>query len=244
MKVALFANNKVGWEAAEFLARRDDTEVVALIIHPDKRARYRREIITALPHVKRIYEATEPVEWIDADIGLSVYFGYILHEPLLSMFPCGIINLHPGLLPFNRGEHPAVWSIIEHTPCGTTLHYIDEGIDTGDVIVQKPVNVQPFDTGESLYRKLEYASIDLLREAWPLIVAGNAPRKKQEVGGSFHKRSDLAKIRVIDLKAEQPIGKTIDLLRALSFPNYGVRFFKDGYAITIRLNIEWADGAE
>ena len=245
MKIVLLANNKVGWEAAAFLMRQDDTEISTLVVHPDKRARYKREIVQTFPHVKRIIEADQIdkemdyFKSLDADLALSVYFGYILKPEFLALFPRGVINLHPSLLPYNRGAHPAVWSIIDGTPAGATLHYIDEGIDTGDVIVQKPVEVQPFDTGESLYRKLEYASIDLLKETWSLIVSGKAPRKKQKAGGPSHRRNDLAKIRMIDLDKEQSIGETIDLLRALSFPGGGAKITVDGYTMTIKLSIEW-----
>ena len=58
------------------------------------------------------------------------------------------------MLPYNRGMHPWYWSIVDETPAGVTIHFIDENIDEGHIIAQKEVLIDPTDTGESLYGKL------------------------------------------------------------------------------------------
>src|SRR5205823_2904000 len=157
---------------------------------------------------------------------LSVLFDYILSGKFLALFPRGCLNLHPALLPYNRGEYPNVWSIVEGTPSGVTLHYIDEGIDTGDIIAQKAVPVDPVDTGETLYRKLEQASVVLFKETWPHVCAGRAPRIPQILTtGTQHKRRDVETIDEIDLNRSYIAGDLINILRSRTFPPYRGAYF-------------------
>ncbi|MEM9666371.1 MAG: formyltransferase family protein, partial [Bacteroidota bacterium] len=144
MKVLLFVNGWVGWQVARWLARQD-AEVVGLVLHPAGRRRYGREIEAAFPDVPRLDgaalrtpEARAAVEALQPVMGLSIYFGYLFEPALISCFPRGLVNLHPGLLPYNRGAYPNVWSLVDQTPAGVTLHQIDAGIDTGPVLAQHP----------------------------------------------------------------------------------------------------------
>src|SRR5581483_3200217 len=155
------------------------------------------------------------------DLGLSVFFGYILRAPVLEMFPAGCLNVHPGLLPYNRGTYPNVWSIVEGTPAGVTLHYVDEGVDTGDIVAQREVAVEPTDTGATLYAKLEEACLETFAAAWPAIAAGTAPRRPQPAApGTTHRRADVERIDRIELDRHYPARELIDVLRARTFPPY------------------------
>jgi len=73
-------------------------------------------------------------------IDFIITFGYgkILKADLLKLVTA--INIHPGYLPYNRGPNPNLWSFMDDTPKGVTIHYVDEGIDTGDIIAQKKVS--------------------------------------------------------------------------------------------------------
>jgi methionyl-tRNA formyltransferase len=71
-----------------------------------------------------------------------------------------------------------------------TIHYVDHGIDTGDIIVQKEVAFQPEETLKSSYRKLSVALEQLFMQTWPDIRAGNLKAKPQPAGGSFHRLKD------------------------------------------------------
>lgn len=62
-----------------------------------------------------------------------------------------VINTHPSYLPYNRGKYPYYWAIVDGTPFGVTIHYVDEGIDTGNILWRKKIRVLPTDTGGSLY---------------------------------------------------------------------------------------------
>src|SRR5688572_25850818 len=110
---------------------------VALVLHPTEKGKYRDEMIAVskLPP-ERVFDGSQlgerqmidGIQQLRPELGLSVFFGYILKPPFLSIFPRGCLNLHPAYLPYNRGAHPNVWSIVDRTPAGVTLHYLDAGI--------------------------------------------------------------------------------------------------------------------
>jgi methionyl-tRNA formyltransferase len=165
MRMLFLGNNWLGWQVLRWLKEQRE-EIVGIVIHPPKRRRYGDELVAeagSLPIFDgewlRDSTVLDSIRKLDCEIAVSILFGYILRPEFLALPPAGCINLHPSLLPYNRGAHPNVWSIIEGTPAGTTLHYIDSGVDTGDIIAQREVPVEPIDTGETLYRRLEYASL-------------------------------------------------------------------------------------
>lgn len=118
-----------------------------------------------------------------------VSFGYrhIIKKDIIDKFINRIINLHISLLPYNRGADPNFWSYIEQTPKGVTIHYIDEGLDTGDIIVQKEVqdNIET-DTLKTSYDRLINEIITLFNDNIEDILKGNVqsiPQSNYAVGG-------------------------------------------------------------
>ncbi|MFC2144243.1 methionyl-tRNA formyltransferase [Acidobacteriota bacterium] len=251
MRILFLGNNAVGLEVLRELVEGRE-RVVGLVIHPPEKQRYGEEIIaaSALPEeqifdgasLKRA-EVIEAIRALRPDIGLSVMFGYILQAEFLALFSRGVINLHPSLLPFNRGPHPNVWSIVEGTPAGATIHYIDEGIDTGDIIAQRDVIVEPTDTGGSLYAKLETCCVELFRETWPMIKRGTAPRIPQPPeAGTSHRIRDVELIDRIELDQSSTARALINILRARTFPPYkGAYFMDQGRRVGLRLHLEYED---
>ncbi len=92
------------------------------------------------------------------------------------------INYHPSLLPKYRGGSAINWAVINgETETGVTVHYIDEGIDTGDIIIQEKVPISPEDTVASLYfEKLYPLGVRMMAEAVRMIREGKAPAIKQD----------------------------------------------------------------
>ena len=103
--------------------------------------------------------------------------------------------------------------------------------------------MEPIDTGETLYRKLEYASIDLFKKTWPLLKSGNAPRLKQDINaGTYHKTKDVEKIDNIELDRKYTAKELINIIRARTFPPYRGAYFKiNGRKIYIRVELEYGD---
>jgi methionyl-tRNA formyltransferase len=251
MRVFFFGNNRVAVHALAYLADRE--QLVGLAVHPPSRARYRSELVTLadLPG-ERVFEGPqladpvtiERIRALEPELGVSVLYDYIFPPALLHIFPRGVINLHPSLLPWNRGQYPNVWSIIEGTPSGVTLHWIDEGVDTGDVIAQRPVAVDPVDTGATLYRKLESAAVSLFEETWPSIQQGTCARQPQQRGaGTYHRTRDVDALDEIKLDAPTTARALLDLLRARTFRPYESAWFRadDGGRVYVRVSLERAE---
>lgn len=254
MRILYLGNNWVGWKVVDWLTGRGE-DIAGLVMHPPAKREYGEEIITAsgldpskIIDGSRLHlpEVVESVSNLGADMAVSVLFDYILRPEFIELFPQGIINLHPSYLPYNRGAYPNVWSIVEQTPAGVTLHYIDSGVDTGDIISQRKVEVEPVDTGLSLYRRLEKACVELFIEAWPGISKGNAPRIPQ-VGseGTYHRANDAARIDEIDLDRSYTARELIDVMRARTFPPHtGAYFLANGRKVYIRTELLYEEDPE
>jgi methionyl-tRNA formyltransferase len=153
-----------------------------------------------LAHLRGVEDevvAVGPSEpFVGDDPRLVVSHGYriILRRDVLERLPDRVINLHISLLPYNRGADPTLWSVLEDTPAGVTIHYIDEGVDTGDVIAQRAVALADDDTLATAYDALQAELATLFREQWPAIAAGTNDRRRQPAGGTVHRAADRARV--------------------------------------------------
>lgn len=247
MRVLFMGNNFVGYEVAKWL-KAQGTTIVGAVLHPEHKRKYGDEILAVLglpeTHIFDGSTLRQPairaqIQALQPDVALSMLFGYILKSEFIELFPDGVVNLHPSYLPYNRGQYPNVWSIVERTPAGVTLHYVDAGIDTGDIIAQQQVEIHPTDTGESLYRRLERACIDVFKITWPALIAGKAPRVAQATeAGTYHRTRDVEKIDPIDLDQTYKARDLIDILRARTFPPYkGAYFEVNGQRVFMELRL-------
>ena len=247
MRIVCLCNNWLGWQVLQWLADQGQ-EIVGLVVHPAGQGRCLDEIRSVVDRTGCVVledsfisrpEGMNQIRACNPDLAISVLFRNILRKPFLDLFPKGCINLHPAFLPYNRGNYPNVWSIVEKIPAGVTLHYIDEGLDTGDIIAQKKVDVEMTDTGGTLYRKLELAALELFQRTWPSIESGSAPRSPQGAEpGTCHRRADVAAIDEIDLERVYRAEDLINILRARTFPPYpGAYFRHNGKKIYLRLEL-------
>lgn len=112
---------------------------------------------------------------------VSMSFNQILHEKIRMIPDLGAINCHAGKLPFYRGRNILNWALInDEKEFGITVHYIDSGIDTGDIILQKTYEITDRDDYKTLLEKAYEGCSDILYQAIKLIQAGNAPRVRQD----------------------------------------------------------------
>ncbi len=70
------------------------------------------------------------------DLAISYTYRFIISQDIIDIFDGNIVNIHNSYLPWNRGADPNLWSIVDGTPRGVTLHYIDSGLDKGEIISQ------------------------------------------------------------------------------------------------------------
>jgi len=115
----------------------------------------------------------------------------LIKSDIIDFLPNKIINLHPGFLPWNRGYYPLYFSIKDKYPSGNTIHYIDSGIDTGDIIVQKEIKFTSQDTYRTAYNKMRDDMIEMFKKTWPLIELGKNNRKTQQGDFSHYWKRDF-----------------------------------------------------
>jgi methionyl-tRNA formyltransferase len=141
----------------------------------------------------------------DFDLGVSYTYRYIIPEKTIAALKNNVVNIHNSVLPFNRGADPNLWSIVDKTPRGVTLHYIDSALDKGYIICQALVNDTDEETLASSYNNLDKAAKQLFKDAfryyefWPEI-------KKRVIGkGSYHSSKDAFAIKSLIDSFDLPI---------------------------------------
>lgn len=127
------------------------------------------------------------------DFVISYGYRYILKEDLIRLFPNKIINIHISFLPWNRGADPNLWSCLDNTPKGVSIHCVDSGIDTGNILVQKEVYFDEDDTLKTSYDKLTKIAFELFKKHWADIKREKIAPKPQNHNGSFHRLKDSKK---------------------------------------------------
>nr|6CI2_A Chain A, formyltransferase PseJ [Anoxybacillus ayderensis G10] len=148
----------------------------------------------------------------NVDFIISYGYRYIIHPDIVERFKQRAINLHISYLPWNKGADPNLWSFLEDSPKGVTIHYIDSGLDTGEIIVQREVTYYENDTLRTTYERLTQTIEKLFMEYWPLIRLGKIRGIPQPKGGSYHKLKDKEKYLYLltdgwDTPVQKLIGK-------------------------------------
>ncbi|WP_431811456.1 formyltransferase family protein [Lysinibacillus sp. FW12] len=128
------------------------------------------------------------------DLVISYGYRHIISKDIINYLQNRIINLHISYLPWNRGADPNFWSFIDDTIKGVTIHLIDEGIDTGNIIVQKEVTFKGDFTLRESYNILIDEIENLFYEYWTTIRSGNFKTMSQSIKeGSVHYKKDRDK---------------------------------------------------
>ena len=181
-------------------------EVVLVVTQPDKPKGRGKEMQytpvkeAALKHGIEVYqprrireaECVEKLRQYNADIMVVVAFGQIIPKEILEMVPYGCVNVHASLLPKYRGAAPIQWSIIDgEVVTGVTTMQMDEGLDTGDMLLKTEVPITEEETGESLHDKLAKAGAALCVETLAKLQEGSIiPEKQGESPTAYAKMLD------------------------------------------------------
>ena len=133
---------------------------------------------------------------INPDFLISYNYKFIIKKEVLELLPNRAINLHISLLPYNKGSNPNIWSFLEDTPKGVTIHLVDEGLDTGNILVQKELLIdENKETLRSSYELLHREIQTLFIENWENIKNGEIVSKPQTQGGSIHSKKDFDELQ-------------------------------------------------
>lgn len=194
MRIVFIGTGEIGVPTLRALLN-SEHEVVAVVTQPDKRVG-REQRIEPPPIKKEIaktripilqparikdQQATEEIRDFAPDVVVVVAYGQILPRDVLEIPRLACLNLHASLLPRWRGAAP-IQAAIAAGDCetGITAMYMDEGLDTGDILLQRSVEILPNDTGGSLHDRLARIAPEALLESLRLVAAENAPRIPQD----------------------------------------------------------------
>ncbi|HEY1048269.1 MAG TPA: methionyl-tRNA formyltransferase [Prosthecobacter sp.] len=201
MRVLFIGTGDIGLPSLEWLLNTPKHEVVGVITQPDKPVG-RKQVLTP-PQVKvraqaagipviqppKLRQAVADVAAFNADIAVVVAYGQILSRAVLDTPRLGCLNIHASLLPRHRGAAPIQAAIRDgDAETGITIMFMDEGLDTGDILLMQRLPITPDDTGGSLHDKLALLAPSALEPALDLLATGSAPREKQDDSKVTHVR--------------------------------------------------------
>lgn len=204
MRLIFLGTGDIGLPSLEALLQSSQHQVLAVVTQPDKPVG-RKQVLTP-PTIKvRAVEAGLPVfqptrlrrdeatlaalAAYQADAFVVVAYGQILPREVLDMPRLACLNIHASLLPRHRGASPIQAAIREgDAESGITIMWMDEGLDTGDILLQHRVPIAADETGGSLHDKLALIAPAALDEALALLADGRAPKIPQDPHAFTHCR--------------------------------------------------------
>lgn len=172
----------------------DNTNVVMVVTQPDKIVGKNKNVSFSpvksvaiennIPifQPQKIKEFYEPLQNLNIDLIVTCAYGQIIPKKVLDIPKYGCVNVHASLLPKYRGSAPIQWCLFNgDEKTGVTIMYMDEGMDSGDIIKLKEIPITNDDNVGTLHDKLSILGTDLLQEVLPSIFDGTAPRIKQSI---------------------------------------------------------------
>jgi len=148
---------------------------------PVKRLAEARGLSVLQPPTLRTPDALAELSSLAPDLIVVVAFGQILRRTVLALPPRGVVNVHPSLLPKYRGSSPVAFALLDGMDeTGVTIMLLDEGMDTGPILAQRPEAVRPEDDAGSLSDRLALIGADMLAETLPAWLSGQLEPRAQD----------------------------------------------------------------
>lgn len=156
----IMAADRQGFEIVRFLSEKKEN-IQILVLDEKNRKNMNTAIVNEVDqnNCTIIYykelkkeETLEKIRRQNIDFGILAWWPYIISKEIIGLTKRGFVNTHPAFLPYNRGKAPYTWSIIEHTPFGASIHWINEKIDSGIIIDQEEIQVTWEDNSDTLYK--------------------------------------------------------------------------------------------
>ena len=194
MRIVFIGTGEIGVPALRALLK-SEHHVVAVVTQPDKPAG-RAQLIEPTPMKKTVTtanvsvlqpprikdpQAIEEIRALTPDVIVVMAYGQILPRDVLEIPKIASLNLHASLLPRWRGAAPIQAAIaVGDRETGITVMYMDEGLDTGDILLQRTIDILPDDTGGSLQDRLAQIAPEALLESLRMLEKNSAPRIPQD----------------------------------------------------------------
>jgi methionyl-tRNA formyltransferase len=195
MRIVFIGAGEIGVPTLQALLRSSEHRLSGVVTQPDKPVGRAQQIEP--PSIKRALagtkisilqparikdrQAIEAIRALQPEAIVVMAYGQILSRDVLEIPRIACLNLHASLLPRWRGAAPIQAAIAAgDTETGITVMYMAEGLDTGDILLQRRIDILPTDTGGSLHDRLAQMAPEALLEALKMFAKGNAPRIPQD----------------------------------------------------------------
>ena len=241
-KVIVFGDLPIATKIVQFLETLDDLEIGVVIgnANPHNNDPWKNTPLLydyATQNNIPIYSLDDLISIYsvnDLTLGLSCRYSKIIKKNVIDLFKYGIINMHGGLLPEFAGLCSVNHTIIQNSPIGGgTLHYIDEGIDTGNIIRRCEFSISETDTAYSVFQKTQVELEKNLEEIIPKAIFGIVESKSMKEfideghESHYYNKKDLEKYRHIrEIDVNDKYFQRI--IRAFDFPGYEPAYVIDG----------------
>lgn len=184
------------------------------------------------------------------EFGVLAWWPIIVSKAVIQTTVYGFINTHPSFLPFNRGKHPYFWAIVNENKYGVTLHWIDERVDAGRVIIQEEIKIDWEDTGESVYVRARETMVSLFTRAYMVIKNDIDLGRVDRIGSEniienecVRHANEIDTISCINLDKKYYAKDLLNIIRGRMFNEKGEAFFDvDGVKYYLSLRIEREEG--
>ncbi|TWX54062.1 methionyl-tRNA formyltransferase [Colwellia hornerae] len=232
MKIGYFADGPWSHEAIQLIIESKGLEISYIVPRFDTQDPVLKEWASKLgiPFIpcENVNSATfiEKINAFDADLLVSMSFNQILKKEIISLAKNGFINCHAGALPFYRGRNPLNWAIINgEKQFGITVHYVDEGIDTGDIVEQRLFPIALTDNYATLLEKAVVECANVLHSA---IIKINRGKLVKQAQSDIHPVGTYFGIRTFGdelINFNWPAERIHNFIRAICTPGPNARCF-------------------
>ncbi|MGZ6236857.1 MAG: methionyl-tRNA formyltransferase [Syntrophales bacterium] len=167
------------------------------------------------PERLKTTEFTDYFSGVHPDLAVVAAFGQILPREILDIPEMGCINVHPSLLPKYRGAAPINWALIRgEEKTGVTIMLMDEGMDTGDILMQEETAIEPMETFGNLNDRLAVMGAKLLLATIEMVASGNSACRPQDASLATYAPRLTKEDGLIRWDAD--LRQTVNLIRGLS----------------------------
>ena len=229
-KIIIFGCQKIAVDFVNFVVKHGKVEIPLVVSselpndeklgYPSLLSEAKKLGINVVNPTAIFSELIDQIDDFSPDIFFSIYYRNILPKRLLEVPRSGAVNVHPSLLPKYRGPVPTAWALLNgEKEFGVTLHLIDEGVDTGDILAQEVHEIGPLETGFELNNRAMSIGLQMLKKHFDDILEGRVAPVKQGKGGSYY--GSLGKDIMVDWRNKADYLR--NLVRVCSKPYEPVR---------------------
>ena len=255
VSIALFINGTLGERILKYLLTLDNIKISQIVLNsPSKRS---GDYVSRLESIigesnsapikmhcwmENMHQNIQEINSIGRfDFGISAFFGHLLPLDIIELAKTDFCNLHPSLLPMGRGAHPIPWSVIDSLKQGVSIHRLAEGLDQGDIFIQKEINTDIGMNSGEIYEVALDELHQMFIKFFPNWISNNKKPIKQDLNGStFHFSTELEDLRNLRFDESGSFETFIRRIQGVTFSETKGAVFvdKEGNQWSLKLNLK------